>query len=111
MFVAMKPQLSANWPDMLPPTNDIFWEDKFKKHGTCMTSNQAAYFGYTLHMKAQFIQDVRAAIGFAPNNFRKRKYQDFVARLQTAYHVFPEIVCKRYPGKSGRYFGRSAVLL
>lgn len=91
-FIPLKNQLNANWPDMIKPTNDIFWGHEFEKHGTCMTSNQADYFITTLNLKSQLIPNVKAAIGYAPSRMT-RNIQDFMTSLIRAYRFQPVIVC------------------
>jgi len=93
------PSLSCGSPSSCYGGKGSFWGHEWEKHGTCSSPvfhDEYSYFITTLNIYMKYnVTDVLYKAGYVASNSEKYPLGGIVTAIQNAFHVNPEVVCKK----------------
>lgn len=93
------PSLSCGSPSSCHGGKGSFWGHEWEKHGTCSSPvfrDEYSYFVTTLNIYFKHnVTDVLYKAGYVASNSEKYPLGGIVTAIQNAFHINPEVVCKK----------------
>jgi ribonuclease T2 len=91
MSSSLETQLHNDWPNLLRGTDEGFWENEFKKHGTCSLDkfSQEEYFELALKIRKNIdLLDLLNKATIVPNNLHGYLQADIVNAIKVGTKGF-----------------------
>jgi len=100
--------LNSAWPNLLKPTNLIFWQNEWTKHGTCTSfqQDQWKYFALGLEIQKRINLDATLkAANIVPDDNKYYTMADFNSTIFASLRAYPELMCEARKDPKGRKGG------